>query len=199
MRDALAAAGEEGVLACREFTNGHAAGLELSEVTFQKTAFRKCVFEGCDFSGAAFYECDFADCAFLDCRFQRSFWKDCRISGSKGDGGDFRRCRFKSGGIRDSLFRYANFTGSVWERDEITETDFTETVFQESRFTKMLLKKVNFTKADFFKAGLKGVDLSGCILDKITLSETCKELRGAKIHSSQAAVVASILGIEVTF
>ena len=56
---------------------------------------------------------------------------------------------------------------------------------------------MNFTHVDFFKSELKGIDLSDCILDKITLSETCKELRGAKIHSSQAAVVATILGIEV--
>ena len=52
--------------------------------------------------------------------------------------------------------------------------------------------------ADLFRANLKGVDLSGCILEGVTLSASCQELRGAKIHASQAAVVARILGIEIT-
>ena len=55
----------------------------------------------------------------------------------------------------------------------------------------------SFTGAELFRTGLKGIDLSSCTLDRIALSETCAELKGARIDASQAPVVARILGIEV--
>ena len=62
---------------------------------------------------------------------------------------------------------------------------------------KTTLKQADLTGADLFRADLKGTDLSGCTLDGITLSASCQELRGAKLHASQAAVAARILGIEI--
>ena len=62
---------------------------------------------------------------------------------------------------------------------------------------KSSLNAVDFSMADLFRANLKGVDLSGCILEGVTLSASCQELRGAKIHAVQAALVARILGIEI--
>ena len=44
---------------------------------------------------------------------------------------------------------------------------------------------------------LAGMDLTTCTLDRIVLSETCRELKGAVINAAQAAVVARILGIRV--
>ena len=197
MKAALLQAKEDGILAFQSFEHKQADGLDLGELTFKKVVFQKCVFTDCNFSDAAFYECEFRDCAFISCRFQRSFWQQTALTGSKGDGGDFRKSRWKESEVSKSLFRYTNFTDSVWERDKVEETDFTEAAFQGSRFTRTAFSQVNFQGVDFFKAELKNIDLTTCNLDKIILSETCKELRGAKIHSTQAAVVAAILGIEV--
>ena len=61
----------------------------------------------------------------------------------------------------------------------------------------MQLKKVDLTGCELFRTALKGMDLTDCDLDGITLSEGCGELRGAKISPPQAAVVARILGIQV--
>ena len=41
------------------------------------------------------------------------------------------------------------------------------------------------------------MDLTACTLDRIVLSETCRELKGAVINAAQAAGVARILGIRV--
>ena len=46
-----------------------------------------------------------------------------------------------------------------------------------------------------FRTSLAGMDLTACTLDRIVLSETCRELKGAVINAAQAAVVARILGI----
>ena len=53
------------------------------------------------------------------------------------------------------------------------------------------------TGAELFRTSLTGMDLTSCTLDRIVLSETCRELKGALINAAQAAVVARILGIRV--
>ena len=59
------------------------------------------------------------------------------------------------------------------------------------------LEERDLTGAELFRAHLAGVDLSTCTLDGIRLSQHCAELKGARIGSHQAAVVARILGIDV--
>ena len=56
---------------------------------------------------------------------------------------------------------------------------------------------MDLTGADLFRTSLKGMDLTGCTIDGITLSETCAELKGAILDAAQTPVVARILGITV--
>ena len=79
----------------------------------------------------------------------------------------------------------------------MTDCALCEAACQELKLVKTTLQAVDLTGANLFRAVLKGTDLSGCTLDQIFLSASCQELKGAKIHASQAAVVARILGIEV--
>ena len=67
----------------------------------------------------------------------------------------------------------------------------------EMRWKKVTLSKTDLTGAELFRTDLSGMDLTSCTLDRIVLSETCRELKGAVINSAQAAVVARILGIRV--
>jgi Uncharacterized low-complexity proteins len=79
----------------------------------------------------------------------------------------------------------------------IHDCNFTEAFLSEIRLKKPRLKAVNFTGADFFKALLKDIDLTDCIIDGITVSDTCKELRGAIVNAEQAIELARILGIKI--
>ena len=67
----------------------------------------------------------------------------------------------------------------------------------EMRWKKVTLSKADLTGAELFRTDLSGMDLTSCTLDRIVLSETCRELKGAVISAPQAAVVARILGIRV--
>ena len=195
---ALLSAREEGEqLAGGTFVRETAERLDLSDLTFRQTRFARCQFTDCNFSGAAFYGCEFEDCAFTGCRFPVSFWKDAALSGCKAEGGDFHKARFKDCALDRLRLRWANLTGALWERCTLTDCDLKESGCQELRVVKTTLQAVDFTQADLFRAVLKGTDLSGCTLDGVTLSASCQELRGARIHASQAAVVARILGIEI--
>ena len=103
--------------------------------------------------------------------------------------------RLRSSRISGSGFRYANFSGGAWENVELADSNWSESVLTELRLRCLKLERVDFTGADFFRTCLKGVDLSECTIDHITLSETCAELKGATLDAAQDAVAARILGI----
>ena len=77
------------------------------------------------------------------------------------------------------------------------DCNFTESVLSELHLSGVVFDRANLTGAELFRTSLSGMDLTTCTLDGIVLSQTCAELKGAKIHAAQAAVVARILGIEV--
>ena len=183
----------EGLAFCQETVED----LDLTDLEIKDAVFRKCRFSRYDFSGAAFLHCRLEECDFTGCRLSASFWRDCRLTGCKADGADFRRSRLKDTELERCLFRCTPFTGGRWDRLTVKECNFTESILSELRLSKVVLEKTDLTGAELFRTSLSGVDLTTCTLDGIVLSETCAELKGAKIHASQAAVVARILGIEV--
>ena len=96
-----------------------------------------------------------------------------------------------------SLFRYANFSGSVWDRAFACDCDLKEASLTEMKLTATEWSATDLTGAELCRSSLKGMDLTSCTLGRIVLTEGCGELKGVKIAASQAAVVARILGIEV--
>ena len=100
--------------------------------------------------------------------------------------------------LADGSFRYADFSSSLMENCSIRDCNFTEAFLSEIRLKKPTLKAVNFAGADFFKTLLKGIDLSDCIIDGITVSDTRNELRGAIVNAGQAIELAArVLGIKI--
>ena len=169
----------------------------FEELLFRDCRFQSCRLRNCDFTGAAFYGCTFTGCLLENCRLSATYWKDCRLSGCKWDGADLRRSRWKDSVLEETLLRYVNFSGGVWERISVKECDFTESTLSEMRLKKAAMEKTDLTGAELFRTSLAGMDLTACTLDRIVLSETCRELKGAVINAAQAAVVARILGIRV--
>lgn len=194
---ALEGAGEDGLLEGGAFRDQRLEGLDCTGLDFKRCAFDRCVFQSCDFTGAAFYGCAFTGCCFDRCRLERTYWHACTLTGCKGDGCDLRRARWKECRIADSPFRYANFSGGVFQHTTVSGSNWGGSVLTELRLKDLRLQEVDLTGADLFRTSLKGVDLSGCTIDNITLSETCAELKGAVLDPTQATVVARILGIQI--
>ena len=104
----------------------------------------------------------------------------------------------KETSLADGSFRYADFSSSVLKNCTIRDCNFTEAFLSEIMLKKPTLKAVNFTGADFFKTLLKGIDLSDCIIDGITVSDTRNELRGSIVNAGQAIeLAAQVLGIKI--
>ena len=181
----------------QEFHRETVEKLDFSELDCHESSFTSSRFIDCDFSGTSFYGCRFENCQFSGCRFPVSYWKNTSLCFCKADGADLRRARFKNCTLVSSLLRYANCADSVWDKTSITSCSFTESSMASAAIRSCCLQQVDFSGAVFFRAELKGLNLSSCTIDRITLSENCAELRGTKIDASQAALVARILGIEV--
>lgn len=84
-----------------------------------------------------------------------------------------------------------------FDRADAESPDFSDLTFRQLSFQACHFTGCDLTGAELFRTPFKGMDLSSCTLDRVSLSETCAELRGAKLHVGQAAVVARILGIEI--
>lgn len=72
-----------------------------------------------------------------------------------------------------------------------------EAVLSDVKFRRARFRGTDLTAAEFFKSPLKGIDLSDCIIDGISLSDTLYELRGAKVTAAQAVELAKLLGLTV--
>jgi uncharacterized protein YjbI with pentapeptide repeats len=188
---------EDNYMEYQQFTNEKLQDFDVSRVEFKKVSFKSCHFTNCDFTKAGFYESTFEDCSFAGCIFIDTYWSNISVSECKHDGCNMSRSHFKMTTLLNSSFRYANFNNSVWEKVKIESCNFREAACHEVRMIKPIFKSVDFTGTDFFKTPLKGIDLSDCIIEGIAVSETCAELKGAKINTMQAVDVAQIIGVKI--
>lgn len=173
------------------------SGLDLSHLEYTRVRFHKCRFERCDFSKASFYEVIFEGCDFSNCSFLDTVWNKSSICGCKGDGGKFISSRWKDCTLSDSTFRYGNFSKSLWTRSSLTDCDFKEAAMAEARVGGMEPHHTSFQSVDFFRTPLKGVDLSDCQIQGITVSESLQELRGLRINPGQAVDLVHLMGVQL--
>lgn len=173
------------------------AGLDLSRLEYDRVIFRKCRFERCDFSRAVFYQSAFEGGDFSNCGFLDTVWTKSRICGCKGDGGKFIGSRWRDCLLTDSAFRYGNFSKSQWSRTRLEGCDLSQAALAEARVAGLEPRRTSFQGADFFRTPLKGVDLSDCHIQGITVSESLQELRGMRINPGQAVDLVPLLGVEL--
>lgn len=179
------------------FANEVFTGLDLYKQDLEQMTFDHCRFVECDFTKAGFYECRFVGCDFSNLPFRESYWKQCTVTGCKGDGADFSMAVLRLGEIRDSSLCYANFFEAALEEMLFQDTRCRSAGFQKVKWKKVRLEKVVLSGAEFFRTSLKGVDLSDCEIDGITLSESLAELKGAKIGAHQAVDIARLAGVKI--
>lgn len=194
--DLITASEEEDIICAAAYT-GEEAGSGTFKVDFRQTSFTSCRFSGCDFSGSSFLHTTFTNCDFSNCRFNDCYFNACTMDGCKGDGCDFSRSSFLCVRLEKGSYCYGNFSNTLWKDSALSLAKFNMAFFSESRLKKTTFDQVNLTHAEFFHTPLKGVDLSGSIIEGITVSETFSELRGLKIDASQALDIALLVGIKI--
>lgn len=179
------------------FDNETITDIDISKINFEQVRFIKCRFMACDFTQVNFINVNFENCDISNCIFAHSYWKSTNMINCKAVGSDFRQSYFKEAQLEGSLFQYANCVKTTWMNCVLCDCDFKEAFMSEAKFKVIKLHNVNLSRVDFFKTPLKGIDLSDCSIEGILLSETYKELHGAKINMFQAAGIAQLLGVQI--
>ena len=136
-------------------------------------------------------------CSFAGCRFFHTFWRRCALSCCKGDGANFCGSSLRETQILECALRYANFSDGSWERCTVRDSVLREAALSAIRLLRVAFSGTDLSGVNFFKTILKGVDLSGCDISGILVSENCAELRGAAISAAQSIELARILGVRI--
>jgi len=160
-----------------------------------RTVFRSCCFAGSDLSDTSFVDVVFEDCDFSQCHWVNGYFRGCTFLRCRGDGINFNGAFFKQTALRESTFIYANFGQAHWESAAIAHCTLDHAALNEMVCKKLTWEQVSLRDVDFFRTKLKGMDLSSCTLEGITVSDRFTELRGVKLDPLQAVEIASLLGV----
>lgn len=172
-------------------------GQDFSKLDLMNLTFAKCRFVECRFTGTGFYYVNLEHCDFSNNDFENSYWKECRVISSKGDGARFIRSHMKQTAWQGCSLCYSNFSMAVLEQVQISDSVMKMSAMPECRFKQLQLHGVNLEEVDFFKTSLKNLDLSRCEIRGISVSDSFRELAGVKIDAMQAVELALLLGVKI--
>lgn len=179
------------------YENEEIQNLDMSCMEFEGTVFVKCRFINCSFERSSFIKVEFKNCDLSNCNFISGYWRNSRIENSKGIGSNFSEGSFHGFTMTGSVCHYGNFVRTLWEKSVIEESDLSEVFFSDSRFKSIQFRKVKLTKVNFFKTLLKGIDLSSCNIEGLSVSDSYEELRGVKLSAAQTVDIAVLLGVKI--
>lgn len=166
------------------------SGLELRDVTLQRCRFPGCGWTGVSFTDVVFHTCDLSGGCFDAAFFLRAALTDCRASAIR-----LQRCRMRQAKLEDCRLFEADFTGCKLQNTAFSRCKLEHARFPQSQFSQVSFAHCDLIGANFVHTLLKDVDLTTCVIDALTLSESCAELRGAVVDLWQAAGLARRLGL----
>lgn len=179
------------------FKNCSVADEEIERISFEKTVFEHCNFENVTFEGCSFDNVIFKNCSFVKCSFSGGIFSRCEFSCSRSMGGDFTSASFIDFTIKNSSFRYANFTSSRFERACIKDCDMRGTFLARCSLKSTVFSETDFTEGEFYYTSLSGMDLTSCKIFGVRFSDGASELKGVTVDIYQAAELARLLGVKI--
>ncbi len=93
---------------------------------------------------------------------------------------------------------YANLTDAKLEQVTLRDCDMHEATLSNVRAKRLRLEGCDLTRAELFGTKLAGVDLSSCEIAALRVSDTFRELRGAKVGIDQAPDLIGLLGVKLS-
>jgi len=187
----------EGYIGNCDFSGETLSALDLSYLEFESVNFSNCRFMECDFSHTTFKQTTFTSCDLSSCKFIGGYWQRVELQLSKAEGADFSTCGFRWTHLEKDLLPYTCWAETFWENCAINDCTMREAFLSEVKFKKTTLSNTDLTRAEFFRTPLKDMDLSSCVIDGITVSDTHAELRGVQVNPLQAVELVRLLGVKV--
>lgn len=184
-------------LSLRLFKGCSVSEAEIARISFDKIIFERCNFENVTFEGCSFGDVVFKNCSFVKCSFSGGIFSRCEFSGSRSVGGDFTLASFIDLTVKNSSFRYANFTMSRFERARIESCDMRGAFLARCTLENTEFSETDFSEGEFYYTPLSGMDLTSCKIFGVRFSDGAAELKGATVDVYQAAELARLLGVNI--
>lgn len=184
-----------------------AAGLRICDADLSGTQLeclrlRGVLFEGCRLTGCSWARADLTDVVFRRCELSNSDWRDAFFARV-----DFADCKAVGAGFAGTGWRAASFDGcalsyAVFDYARLRDVSFSgcdlsQASLHTCTWKNLRLDKTSLRQASLLHTPLAGLDLTGCTIDGLAVSDTNAELRGAVVTMEQAAMLARRLGIVI--
>ncbi|WP_462385449.1 pentapeptide repeat-containing protein, partial [Intestinibacillus massiliensis] len=115
----------------------------------------------------------------------------------KAVGAGFAETGWRQAAFAGCALAYAAFDRARLREVAFSDCDLSHAVFHECTWKRLSLDKTRLREASFLHTPLAGLDLTGCELDGLAVSDTNAELRGAIVTAEQAAMLAKRLGLVI--
>lgn len=173
-------------LECELFVN------KISAIEFNECKFNKVKAVGIDFYNVSFVDvvfesCDFSNSSFELCSFTRCEFKNCKLLGINVFSSSIQNVLF------NGVLSYCNFAANKFKNAIFCDALLEDGRFLENKFSNIYFDKCNINRLEFMKCALQGLDLSSNDFDDIRIKP--EDLRGIKMSSYQACIIARKLGI----
>lgn len=143
-----------------------------------------------EFVDVIFDHCDFSNGNFEECVFQRCEFKACRMTGI-----DFSLSTFTDVSLNGCQCMLSNMNATKWKQVEWLDTNFTDASFYSVKLKEVDVHTCLFNHCEIHETPLAGINLSDSDIDGIAV--LAENLKGVKVNSEQAIVLAQLLGIVV--
>lgn len=170
-------------------------GLNFDHLGFSRVWFDDCRFPGLSASQASFYNLRFEGGDLSSGDFHHSHFRQCAFLKAKGVGLTISDSFFRRVTFSDWNGRYMQWSTCALEQVDWVNADCREALFSDCPLKAVRFDHTNLQQTQFFKTYLKGIDLTSCEIDGLSVSERLTELQGAVVDLYQAAELARMLGI----
>lgn len=183
-----------------DITEYHIRHLTVEKPSFDHMGFSRVWFDDCRFSElsasqASFYNVRFENSDLSSGDIRRSHFRQCVFTKSKGVGLTVSDSFFRRVQFGDWNGRYMQWSSCTLEQLDWVNADCREALFSDCPLKEVRFDHTSLQQTQFFKTYLKGIDLTSCEIDGLSVSDRMSELQGAVVDLYQAAELARMLGI----
>ncbi|WP_257348741.1 pentapeptide repeat-containing protein [Pseudalkalibacillus decolorationis] len=173
-----------------EITGESIEKLCFEKVVFKNVTFQDVSFRFNDLTDVVFDKCDLSNADFGDAIVHRVEMKECKMLGMNLSGSTLRNVLFDECIGKLAAFGYSDCKNVKFQASYLCNADFYEAKFKNVAFDQCDLNEANLSGTI-----LKGIDLSTCSFEKLTIS--IEKLEGCIISNEQAIGFAKALGLVI--
>lgn len=193
--DELLADGESIRIEGKQIGNLDRNGLRAGTFFMEGSVLDHVQLAGGEFGSAVWKDVRLVGCDLANMRARRMVlvrveFIDCRLTGFRGNGVDWKDVLLQNGDGR-----YAQFEGGTLQSCEFDGCNLQEADFQNADLSGSVLRSCDLARTDFRGGKLRNTDFRGSAVEDMIAG--MGDLRGAIVDPAQAMILARLMGLQI--